>query len=1154
MAIQNYAESWIDYYDNYKTVINFVAGDFNSLKDVIRKYVARMNPENYNDWAESSEVGMFVNGLAYLGETLHYRVDLNAHDIFPSTTERRQSLLNFVKMLSYSPKRNICANGIAKLSSISTTQNIQDSLGNNLKDVVINWNDASNSNWLEQFLTIMNSSFVYNNPFGKPLKKDTNNSISTQLYELNSIKNQRTVYSFTSSINGVSQQFEIVNPDIDMELNTLYERTPTPEQAFHILYRNDGTGNSSNNTGFFVFWKQGTLQSTLQQFTQKIENNSVEINVNNINEYDVWVQELDTTTGNVKNNWTKIANDEYLVYNNTDIDEKNIFKVETKDNDNIVIRFSDGNFGNIPTGVFRFWYRVSQGNYNLYIKPADIKNISVKIPYKSNNTNDDNVYYLSMTFSVVDVSHINQSVVQESLEEIREKSPQVYSTQNRMVTGSDYNKFPKSFGQQVKILKSLVRTYSGNTRYIDFNDPTGTYKDLNIIADDGYMYKQDGIKSSEITLEDYNTPDQIINNNIEPLLEELSFSNFFYNNYPLIDVSDDIKLYWSETSYDGPNTSYGQLLNNNEIYSYNELKNDFMKGNLLLFVNDDNDTKIWCKISNIYVNEDNYEIEINEVLDSNYNWYIKSYYRPLNVTLDEETKKNISNQILNLNSFGLRYNYDRMLDEGNWEIISSLDLLSDDNEPFEYTDTPIYESGQIKDWVMKIEYDSSKLWIFKIRYLDYIYGSEKDISFFFNTSNKNNNGTFLTDDYIKITKSQYNIDNFDKDYYWKPCDVIVYSDGYIDTNQFKVYGFDNDKDSLIDNPIQYEELNANDNLFFSNLSENHNELLTNIIEVDDMWGHTTKTGLYYCKLSGTIYPAGVALPKDITITKNVQLSNGTTIKASVDNPVVFQKNKVYPFDVVDNGWATIWNNDSGETVIEEEHKVESELIKWNTATVEIVRYVENVDYYIRKGLKNISFLWKHFATSSYIIDPSPANIIDMFVLTNTYYNSVQEWLKNGKSEEFPKLPSSYELKSIFAELNNYKMVSDTVVWHPIKYKLLFGNYSDDEMKANFRIIKNENTSYSDNEIKQQVLQAIDNYFSNMNPGEKFYFTKLSTYIHQQLSDNIGTIVIVPSYNDDKFGNLFEISCDNDEILLSSATLDNIQIISKITDHNIRIGI
>ena len=152
MAITNYAESWLDQYTKQLPTVNFVSGDYTSLRECIRQYVTSQCPEDYNDWASSSEVGIFVNGLSYLGSVVNYRVDLNAHDIFPSTTERRQSLLNFAKMLSYSPKRNIGALGIAKLISIQTSQSVRDTAGNLLKDVPIVWNDASNKNWLEQFL------------------------------------------------------------------------------------------------------------------------------------------------------------------------------------------------------------------------------------------------------------------------------------------------------------------------------------------------------------------------------------------------------------------------------------------------------------------------------------------------------------------------------------------------------------------------------------------------------------------------------------------------------------------------------------------------------------------------------------------------------------------------------------------------------------------------------------------------------------------------------------------------------------------------------------------------------------------------------------------------------------------------------------------
>jgi hypothetical protein len=189
----------------------------------------------------------------------------------------------------------------------------------------------------------------------------------------------------------------------------------------------------------------------------------------------------------------------------------------------------------------------------------------------------------------------------------------------------------------------------------------------------------------------------------------------------------------------------------------------------------------------------------------------------------------------------------------------------------------------------------------------------------------------------------------------------------------------------------------------------------------------------------------------------------------------------------------------------------------------------------------------------YLIDPSTTNIIDMYVLTNDYWNQVQTWINGGKKESFPKLPSEYELRSMFADLENYKMITDTMIWHPISYKLLFGNSANDELRAVFKVIKNDNTTLSDNEIKQEVVEAIDEFFAEMTAGETFFFTQLSTYIHKKLGNNIGTVLLVPTYNNGKFGNLFEVTCEPDEILLSGATIDDIQIITKITDYNIRIS-
>ena len=130
------------------------------------------------------------------------------------------------------------------------------------------------------------------------------------------------------------------------------------------------------------------------------------------------------------------------------------------------------------------------------------------------------------------------------------------------------------------------------------------------------------------------------------------------------------------------------------------------------------------------------------------------------------------------------------------------------------------------------------------------------------------------------------------------------------------------------------------------------------------------------------------------------------------------------------------------------------------------------------------------------------------------------------------------------------MISDAIVWHPITYKLVFGDNGDVDTHCIFKVIKSDETM-SDNEVKKQVIQCVDEYFKNMKVGETFYFTQLSTFVQNKLIDLIKTMVIVPTDTSNKFGDLFQIKCNENEIILSTASLDDVEIISTITSDNIR---
>ena len=1244
MAIVNYTESWIDTYNKYLGSINFTEGDFDGLKAVIRDYVTRQNPEGYNDWQQSSEVGMFVNAIAYLGENINYRVDLNVNDLFPETTERKQSLLNFTRMLSYESKRNICANGLAKLVSVSTTQDITDTAGTLLRGVTIKWNDKTNEDWLEQFLTILNSAFVYTNQFGKPTKTVSIDNISNQLYQFNSAVNSSCTYSFSAKINSKSQQFEVVNPDIDVEAKSIIELTPIPERMFNILYRNDGAGNSSVNTGFFVYWKQGTLGSEVYNFDEKIENNSISPNVENINSNDVWFEELNKDTGYVSRIWTKIPASEQLSYTNTDNDIRTIYKVETEENDKITVKFSDGFFGDIPYGVYRLWYRTSNGNDGLYIKPSDIKNVSIQIPYFNNASNEDNIYYLTLTFSIADVSHIRQSVPTETLDSIRENASSIYSTQDRMVNGKDYNYFPRSIGQQLKVLKSIERTYSGNSRFVDINDPTGTYKPVNVLATDGYLYMDTEVVKSTTPTNNGLTAEEIYTKYIEPKFSLKELANVYYQNYdgtfiPKSEEGNDY-YYWIPKEVKlGQNTLIGVLTKSSSGYdsvavdtstmtpkvykdddkeSYVTLS-DVFPGDMLCFEEYEpsqaGDTSknnvIWARVEDT----DNDLLTISEILDSNKFWKIRkgeenskdySKLMAFNTHVDADVKNAVISMLSDTEtntSFGVTYMppVGTEVQKGQWKIVYE----NETTEPYLVTDNLMKvssynyvedgESGvDVVNWFIRVNYTNNG-WEICSHETKIIFGSVDEASFFFNTSNKDasNDGYFITKDVIKILKNQENGDGYNKDYYWKPYNVIKYADGYIDTQEFCCEAMDGDKDAVIDVPTQYDELTKDkQNLIFIRNEDtstleflNYNDLYQiyedeinagkNYKEASvksSMWERTKTTGYYYSyhKINQIIPAYGK--PKEgtehlWTPAASIKLSSGE-IRA-FNHSDYMQENGNNRIDGIHNNYDFVdyiyeyvplqdkeiyfEEVDDEGNIIPENEVVRGYLYYYDSSSKEMILKEEGVDYEITNGIKDITFLWKHYPTKDYVIDPCPTNIIDMFVLTNTYYNEVQEWIQNGKKGIFPKAPSAYELKGVFQSLEANKMISDAIVWHPITYKLVFGDNGDVDTHCIFKVIKNDETM-SDNEVKKQVIQCIDEYFRSMEVGETFYFTQLSTFVQNKLVDLIKTIVIVPTDTSNKFGDLFQIKCSDDEIILSTASLDDVEIISTITSDNIRMAL
>lgn len=477
------AENWKKVYQTFREA-DFTSYDFESLRKTMIDYIKLNYAEDFNDFTESSEFIALVDLIAFLGQSLAFRTDLNLRENFIDTAERRDSILKLARLISYNPKRNTAASGFLKIESVSTTETIYDSDGFDLSNRIVIWNDNSNPNWFEQFVSVVNASFLQHQNFGRPNNLQVINGIRTEEYGVNLINNILPIYRFETSVNGLGTSFEAVSMTSSGK-QFLYEQAPDINKPFNILYRNDGNGNNSNNTGFFVYFKQGELNNLDFTIDTAQPNKILNIDIDNINNNDIWLYSVDSA-GYVDEQWQQVPTTSGLnvIYNT--LPTKNLFQVNSRANDQISLVFGDGSFARMPQGKYRLFYRTSNGN-TYKITPDEIRGVQVSFDYVSRNNRVETITLsASLRYTVANAK------ARETADEIRQRAPQQYYTQNRMVTGEDYNIFPYTNFTDIKKVKAINRISSGLSRYLDTLDTTGKYSSTNIFGEDGVLYSEYG--------------------------------------------------------------------------------------------------------------------------------------------------------------------------------------------------------------------------------------------------------------------------------------------------------------------------------------------------------------------------------------------------------------------------------------------------------------------------------------------------------------------------------------------------------------------------------------------------------------------------------------------------------------------------------------
>jgi len=1101
------AEDWRKIYQAFQQA-DFKSYDFETLRRTMVAYLKENYPDDFNDFVESSEYVALIDLIAYIAQALSFRVDLNARENFLETAERRNSVLRLARLINYNAKRNKPATGLLKVDSISTTQDVKDSTGTNLANSTVIWNDSANANYREQFTAILNAANQSGQLFGSPRESANIGGIDTETYTLSSNQLDLPIFKFTKSVGGVSRAFEIVSSTTN-DSDNIYESDPIPGTGLTYTYRSDGAGDSSNNTGFFFLFKQGVLQQRDFNVDSSVTNFVKPIELSNVNDTDVWLYKLDQF-GQITQKWTKVPSlsGNNAIYNSLAKSERNTYNIVTKNNDAIDLVFGDGNFSNIPLGSFRTYVRVSD-NAKYAIQSADMQNVQLAVPYT-----DANGAQQTLTITMSLKASVYNAAATESNDSIKEKAAQVYYSQNRMITAEDYQVVPLSASQEIVKVRSVNRSASGISRAKEILDPTGAYSNVSVFAEDGIIYREESTQQFTFSFSNRSEIQSTIDTSVEAKLKEAYARQFYYLKYGSKDTSTLSATWNSTTTSTNTNTGYftsggalvvGDFATSNLKYAKpgalvkftSPDTREFKNGTLVTAGTDNAEDRVWAKIGAVVLDganggTGNLESGVGPITLANIvpNGAVVNAVIPnLTTSFPESLEADLLDRIEAYEEFGLRYD----IDTETWKVITSTNLSTSSIFSLANTGSTVGTNADAS-WWFKFTNDGNTYTV-QYRKLDYIFESESQNKFHFDRQEKiydYKTGRSVKDS-VKILKTNDIVSTGSSIGYpltWQVVDTVTEADGFQDNRKVKVGFFDADDDGVVDNPELFD------------------------IYVEPTLSESTKF-VFFEKY--TSYD-NIERFRPYAATNFIVTQNEADINL---NSTSYTNGQLFYF-----------------------YSPSEDVIKSYSSTTNTL--TTTTDYRARKGRSAINFQYKHHAGQETRIDPSVSNIVDVYLLERTYDNLFRIWLQDGGTK--PSASTSDQLRISYAgTLNPLKSVSDQIIYHPVKYKILFGSNADEELQATFKVVKNTKTNVSDAVIKTRVIAAINEFFAldNWDFGDAFYFTELAAYIHNELAPDLLSVVIVPNQSGQSFGSLFQINSAADEIFISGATVDDVSIITAL---------
>ena len=1151
------AEDFSVVYESFAQA-NFQAYDFDTIKNAMVEYIDTNYPENFNDWISSSEFTSLLELMAFLGHNLAFRNDLNSRENYLSTAERRDSAHRIAEFLGYNPTRNVVASGYLKIDSVKTSETVYDVDGNSLANVDLQFEDVTDPVFYQNFITVMNSIFAGSNQFGTPFSRSVRDGITNEIYRTTSIGAEPS-YEFNANISGTRAVFGAHSLYYNTNSNRIQEKTPDPFGALDILYKNDNGGFSSPNTGFFLGFKQGTLNFKDFNITDGLPNLVLDIDDTNVANGNIWVQTIDEI-GQVSSNWNQVDRIFGLnaIYNNLDNNFRNIYTVSSREDDKISIVFGDGLFGNVPRGIIRVWYRTGL-NRSYALNPESFGSTSYSFDYAGS---DGNTY--RAVFSASLKTRISNASERESLQSIKDNAGRFFSTQDRLVTAEDYSIFPLTVSENIRKIKSVNRVHSGHSRFRDFNDPTGSYSDAIQFLDDGYLYREDIAARSVVSLPTNLNSEQTYSRFIKPLLDNPEVKNFFY----------DRQYYGPDGAY-APASQYTNTTANIVYYNANGSATNAFRWNQVTkgantstgYLTNDTSTIQRVKSNGVAPMD---KIDINSIIEFVTPPYKIGYISSIKITSAGSGYTSAptvtiagagtgATGVANIDGSGALVSITITNSGLSYDSATSITLSGGGGSGASAT---AVISNAVTKWVRETGIYNDGLGI------DNSIGTPTGIDMIGRgsiiLSGVIPSGARIkrilpswANDLTSAIKTNVLTRITNKNSFGLRYDAATQTWAIVDSSDLVTSSITNNNPSSWSRTYEGDTNGTgldNSWIIRLNYTSSQWEIITrktryvfgsdeqikfaNLNFAETFSSETLKPSMDNIKILGInsksksnslpigsdyimnafgyfVYPDGYTDPNKIRLTLSSPKNDGFPVNPSAFHDIVGDETIKLNTKVVNGFTYTVHNTSSGTSVT---------------------------------GRSGLSSKYTRIADANQVIDPATTNIIDTYVLLTSYENSFRTWARfDGRAYTKPNPPTISSLNDLFKSLDNKKSISDQVIYRPVKYKILFGNLASSELQAKFNVTKTANSTLSDTEIKQEIIRLINLYFSidSWDFGDTFYFTELAAFIHNNTVGQIAQINIESVDNQANPNALFEIISDSDELFLPVISTSDI-IVNKST--------